>query len=130
MKSAVSSELERSGFVLHFEPFESPFERINWNRYRPDIFGVAAERAELRIVVAECETEPNVRRISNKTQKIRKWLRFQKKLNEEHDFCFLLAIPSGKLKKVNTIAVRRFWDIWILNNKGSILHKIPHASNP
>ncbi len=127
---SVSAELERNGYDFILEPAESPFDRITWNYYRPDIFGISSREAEVKIVLAECETEPNIRRMGLKTQKIRRWLSLQKRLNEKHDLRLLLAIPSGKLKRINTSSIRSFWDIWIINDGGGIIYKIPRREAP
>ena len=128
LKDAVSDELERGGYELYFEPWESPMKRLSWSFYRPDVFGVSVKEEELKMVFAECETEPNISKVYNKTSKIRRWLSFQKKLCEKHDLCFLLVIPSGKLRRVNTSSVRRLWTIWIMNDHGAIFHKIPRTT--
>ncbi len=126
MKTIVSSELERDGYALYLEPWEPPLKRMNWSPYRPDVFGLSLkEEKEKKIVISECETKPNISKVCNKTFKIRRWLSYQKKLCEEHNLCFLLVILAGNHKKVNTPSITRLWDIWIMNNKGTVLYKIP-----
>ena len=67
LKEAVSSELRREGYYLYVEPSDPPFWRLNWSLYRPDVFGVFSTEAESRLVLAECETNPRVKRIKGKT---------------------------------------------------------------
>jgi len=125
-KEVIYNELEKEGYIIYVEPSESPLERLRWSYYRPDILGVICKETEFRLVLAECETNPKIRRIKGKASKIRRWLNFQKKLNEKHLLRFLLVIPPGMLHKVNCFEIRRLWEIWIVNHRGKIIHKIPN----
>ncbi len=125
LKEVVFSELERYGYDLYIEPSESPSGRLNWSFFRPDILGLICTKAEFRLVLVECETNPSIRRINSKMFKIRRWLTLQKRLGEKHNFRLLLVIPLGMLCKVNKLDIRRVWEIWIVNFRGEIIDKIP-----
>jgi hypothetical protein len=79
--------------------------------------------------LAECETTPTRKRIMAKASKIKQTLTLQKQLNERHVICPLLIIPPMKLGRINCSAIRRFWEIWIVNRRGIIAHKIPSKAN-
>jgi len=125
LKEVVFTELEREGYHLYVEPAEPPSWRLHWSQYRPDIFGVFSNEVESLFVLVECETNPGIRRIRGKISKIRCSLNIQKRLNERHVLRLLLVIPSGMLRRVNCPELRKFWDIWIINPRGEIIHKIP-----
>ena len=125
LKKAVFEELEKKGYNLYLEPLESPLQRLSWSKYRPDVFGVFSDDVESRFILVECETDPTIKRMKGKLSKIRHSLTIQKKLNERNILLLLLlAIPSGFLHRVNYSDIRRFWEIWIANSRGEIIHKI------
>lgn len=124
LKEAVYNELEKEGYIIFVEPSESPLSRLKWSNYRPDILGVFRREAEFRLVLVECETTPKIRRIKRKVSKIRKGLNFQKRLNEKCFLNLLLVIPPRMLHKINCSVIRRVWEIWIVNYRGKIIHKI------
>jgi hypothetical protein len=124
LKHAVAKDLKCQKYTLYYEPPESPINRLLWHSYRPDILGVLLKGSNLRVVLVECETKPNQKRVLIKTAQIRRALSIQKQLNENHSIIPLLAIPSMNLHKVNFLEVRRFWEIWIVNRIGEIMHKI------
>ena len=125
LKKAVFGELEKEGYRLYLEPLEPPLERLNWSQYRPDIFGVLSDEVESKFVLVECETNPRSQRIKSKLSKIRNSLTIQKRIIESRIILrLLLAIPSGMLHRVNYYGIRKFWEIWILNRRGEIIHKI------
>jgi hypothetical protein len=125
LKNVAVRELKKEGYKLFIEPRESPFERLVWSLYRPDIFALMVKKHELKIILIECETSPNYKRIMKKTLKIIETINLQKALNEKHIIRYLLLIPPQSLKKVNSLPIRRFWDIWIITKKGEIFCKIP-----
>lgn len=128
-KEVVYDELEKEGYIIYVEPSKPPLARLRWRYYRPDILGVTWKDTELRLVLVECETNPNSRRIKGKLSKIKQWVNFQKRLNEKHHLRLLLTIPPRMLHKINCFGIRRFWEIWIVNYGGDIIHKIPnHAT--
>ena len=128
-KSVIYNELEKEGYDIYIEPYESPFDRLRWSYYRPDILGVICKDTEFRLVLVECETNPKIKRIKGKMSKIRRWLTFQKRLNEKHVLRLLLIIPPMMLRKVNYFEIRRLWEIWIVNKRGKIIYKIPQLEN-
>ncbi len=131
LKKAVFEELEKKGYNLYFEPLEPPLQRLSWSKYRPDVFGVLSDDVESRFILVECETDPTIKRMKRKLSKIRHSLTIQKKLNERNILLLLLlAIPSGFLHRVNYSDIRRFWEIWIANSRGEIIHKIRSKRNP
>lgn len=124
LKKAVFAELKNEGYDLYVEPLESPVSRLSWSLYRPDVFGVLSNDIESSFVLAECETDPRIKRIKEKLSRIRS-LTIQKILSERSILLvLLLAIPYGMLHRVNYPEIRRFWDIWTLNRRGEIIHKI------
>ena len=128
LKEAICYELKKEGYDLYVEPSESPLEMLSWNYFRPDILGLICQETELGLIIVECETNPSVKRMNEKRLKIERWFHLQKRLNEKHLFRFLLAVPPGMLRKVNTSTIRRLWEIWIVNDKGKIIHKVPKKS--
>jgi len=125
LQETVLEELGREGYEIYVEPPNPPLGRLTWSSYRPDILGVIREEIGLSVVLAECETNPDVRRVKTKTSKIGRTFKMQKRLNEKHLIRLLLVIPAGALHKVNHRPIRSFWEIWIVNKKGEIIHKIP-----
>ena len=129
LKDVALDELGREGYDLYVEPSESPLERLVWRFYRPDILGLIRGRTLLSLVLVECETNPGLRRMMAKMAKIRRSLGLQKRLNENHLLRLLLVIPPGALHRVASSSIRRLWEIWIVNETGNILHKIPQLES-
>jgi hypothetical protein len=125
LKEAALTELEKEGYYLYVEPSDPPSWRLDWSLYRPDIAGTFTNEAEFWFVLVECETNPNIKRIRRKVSKIKGRLTFQNRLNETYLFRLLLVIPAGMLNRVNCSDVRLRWEIWIVNYRGEIIHKIP-----
>ena len=128
MKEKVGEELENQDYSIYYEPLESPLNQLWWHSYRPDVLGTRSEESKLNIVLVECETKPNRKRIMSKTTQIKKCLSLQRKLNEKSSFLPLLVIPPFNLNKVIHLPIRKFWEIWIVNRSGDIKHKISRAS--
>jgi hypothetical protein len=124
LKETVAKELENQNFKLYYEPSESPLNRVSWYSYRPDILGICVKNSTLQIMLVECETKPNQKRILEKTSQIKKVFSLQKQLWEYHKIIPILAIPVLNLYKVNCTRIRKFWEIWIVNQSGRLLHKI------
>ena len=124
MKEKVGEELENQNYSIYYEPLESPLNQLWWHSYRPDVLGTRLKVSKLSIVLVECETKPNRKRIMLKTIQIKKCLSFQRKLHEKSSFLPLLVIPPFNLNKIIYSAIRKFWEIWIINQKGQIRHKI------
>ncbi len=121
----MAKELQKKDYLIYFEPFESPLDRLWWQYYRPDVLAVKSLFPNLKVVLVECETKPNLKRLLRKTEKIQNYLSLQKKLHENASIIPLLIIPPFTLSKIISSKVRQLWEIWILNDLGKILHKIP-----
>ena len=124
-KRCVMKELLAEGYNLYAEPSASPVKRLLWSAYRPDMFGFQMTPNAFNLVFVECETAPTQTKISKKTRQIKTAFRFQKRLNEFHHLRSLLVIPPLTFNKVNSTIIRRFWEIWVINRQGTIIHKIP-----
>ena len=127
LKLATRKELTCQNYTLYHEPAESPLDRLFWHSYRPDILGVQKMGSILKIVLVECETKPNQKRVLRKTAQIKRVFSLQKQLNEKHAVLPLLVIPFRNLHKVNCLEIRRFWEIWIVKYIGEIMHKISRS---
>ena len=126
LKQSVEQELLNQYYEVYHEPPESPLKRLYWRSYRPDILGIFSKNSKLIIVIVECETKPSFKKILKKTNQIRYGFSLQKQLNENHFIFPLLVIPAMYLNKINFLEIRKFWHIWIINDSGKILHKLPH----
>ena len=124
-KEVMCQSLSEEGYEIYIEPDISPLDRLCWSRYRPDLLGVTYNQTHFFIVLVECETRPSYSNIKRKSSKIRKWFTFQKRLDENHNIRLLLVIPPGNLRRINKGYIRELWEIWIINKKGTIIHKIP-----
>ena len=129
-KQTVAQELQKQSYGIHYEPWESPLTLLWWQSYKPDILAIKQTNSSRRIVLVECETKPNRKRVLTKTRQIKKNLTIQKQLFENTMILPLLVIPPNNLQKMIFSPIRKFWEIWIINQKGQIKHKIqrPPAS--
>jgi len=124
LKHAARKELKNQKYTLYHEPIESPLNRLFWHSYRPDILGVQKMCSIFKVVLVECETKPNKNRVLKKSAQIKRVFSLQQQLNEKHAILPLLVIPFKNLHKVNCLEIRSFWEIWIVNHLGEIMHKI------
>ncbi|MBI2185459.1 MAG: hypothetical protein HYU39_10950 [Thaumarchaeota archaeon] len=124
-KETVARDLNNEGYRVFFEPLYSPLENIDWRRYHPDLLAVRKRPEGEDIVVVECETKPNIRRLESKNLAS---LRIQSKLFHQAHLRRILVIPAGRLGSLD-LKVRREWEIWIVEKYGKPM-KIPviHAS--
>lgn len=129
LKNRVANELQKQKYSIYYEPLESPLERLWWDYYRPDILALKNLSLNLKVVLVECETKPNLKRLLEKTAKIHNYLFLQKMLDEKVSIIPLLVIPPFNLSKIISCKVRKFWEIWIINNTGKILDKISRVKN-
>ena len=127
-KGVIRDELTRKGYHLYVEPSESPLKRVQWDNYRPDVFGVISNERELRLIFVECELNPTIQHVQAKSCKIKRWLTIQKRLNETHLVRLLLVIPPMRLHRINNPEIRRFWEMWIVDYRGRITQKIPSTN--
>ena len=128
-KQSVAQELQNQAYGIYFEPWESPLDLLWWQSYKPDILAIKQADSGRRIVLVECETKPDRRRVLAKTRQIKKNLAVQKQLLENTMILPLLVIPPNSLQKIMFSHIRKFWEIWIVNQEGQIKHKIPRASD-
>jgi hypothetical protein len=126
-KQAVAEELQKKNYGIHFEPWESPLDLVWWRSYKPDILAVKQSNSSQRIILVECETKPNLKRVLSKTKQIQKNLEVQKQLFENTLILPLLVIPPNNLQKMLFSTIRKFWEIWIISQEGQIKHKIPRV---
>jgi hypothetical protein len=129
LKDRVANELQKQKFSVYYEPLKSPLERLWWDYYRPDILALKNLSLNLKVVLVECETKPNLKRLLKKTSKIQHYLFLQKMLDEKVSITPLLVIPPFNLNKIISCKVRKLWEIWIINNTGKILDKISRVKN-
>jgi len=127
-KGVVKHELLRQDYTVYMEPRAPPVKRLEWGPYRPDVLGIASDHAVFKVALAECETAPSRSRVRAKTATIRQTLTLQKQLYERHVIRPLLIIPPRKLDRINSSAIRRFWEIWIVSRRGTLAHKIPRTA--
>ena len=123
----MAQELQKQAYGIHYEPWESPLDLLWWQSYKPDILAIKQTNSGLRIVLVECETKPNRKRVLAKTRQIKKNLAVQKQLLENTMILPLLVIPPNSLQKIIFSPIRKFWEIWIINQEGHIQHKIPRS---
>ena len=124
LKLKVGLELQNQNYAIYYEPLESPFNRLWWHSYRPDILATQSSNVNLQVVFVECETNPNQKRVLRKTVQIQQNLSLQKRLHENTSILPLLVIPPANLYRIICSSIRRFWEIWIINRSGEIKHKI------
>ena len=126
-KLAVAEELQKQSFEIHYEPWKSPLNLLWQQAYKLDILAIKQNSSTRRTVLVECETKPNRTRVLNKTRQIRKNLQVQKQLFENTLILQLLTIPPNNLQKMMFSPIRKFWEIWIINQEKQIKHKKPHT---
>ena len=129
-KRVVTKELRNEDYAVYVEPVDSPLERLWWTSYRPDVLGIHSTMSLLTVAVAECETAPTCQRILAKTSKLQRTFVLQPQLHEGHAVRPLVIIPPMTLRRINHAAIRRFWEIWIVNRRGFVIHKIPRTAHP
>ncbi|MDE1857472.1 MAG: hypothetical protein KGI26_00180 [Thaumarchaeota archaeon] len=119
MKSVVRRELELEGYRVVEEPPYPP-GRVSWTSYRPDLLGYRSEGGREEVVLVECETHPNMRRLEAKNSRSA-W--FQPQVLGQGSMRRVLAVPQGKLKAVD-MRVRSVWEVWVIGSSAS-LEKYP-----
>lgn len=113
MKAIIRRELERERYAVVQEPVAPPAKKVSWRAYRPDLMGYKSEGGLEELVLVECETRPNMRRLEKKNASS-VW--FQTYLNREGQVRRILAVPQGKLGAVD-LAVRDVWEVWVIGPK-------------
>ena len=120
----VANELENRKYSIYFEPLETPLNLVWWHSYRSDVLAIKNSKNKMQIILVECETKPNKKRLIQKLLTIRKNLSFQKQLHQKTKFPPLLIIPPFNFSRMICSEVRRFREIWIINYLGKIKHRI------
>ena len=116
MKAMVKGELERDRFAVVEEPSYPPGKKLRWTSYRPDLLGYRAEGGEEEVVLVECETHPNMRRLMSKNASS-VW--FQPHLFRRGAVRRVLVIPKGRLKSVD-LRIRDRWEVWVVGGASPI----------
>lgn len=123
MKAIVRSELELEHYAVVEEPLFPPGERVTWSSYRPDLLGYRSDGGAEELVLVECETNPNMRRLGAKnTSSV--W--FQPYLFRRGSVRRILAVPQGTLRSVD-MKIRDRWEVWVVG-ANSAMEKFPTVS--
>jgi len=120
MKAIVKSELQKEDYAVVEEPLFPPGERVSWSSYRPDLLGYKSDGGAEELVLVECETHPNMRRLGSKNYS---GVWFQPYLFTKGSVRRILAVPQGKLGSVD-MKIRNEWDVWIVG-ANSAMTKYP-----
>ena len=120
MKSIVRAELEQERYAVVEEPLYPPRRKAHWRSYRPDLLGYRSEGGVEELVLVECETRPNMRRLGAKNHSS-VW--FQPYLFRRGSIRRILAVPQGRLRAVD-MSIRDEWEIWVVGEK-SAMEKFP-----
>jgi len=120
MKAIVRHELEQERYAVVEEPFFPPRRKVSWSSYRPDLMGYKSEGGSEELVLVECETHPNMRRLGAKNTFS---VSFQPYLFRKGSVRRILAVPRGKLGAVD-MRIRDKWEIWVVG-ANSPMDKFP-----
>ncbi len=110
MKAVVRGELEREDYAVIEEPLFPPGEKVSWSSYRPDLLGYRSKGGAEEIVLVECETRPNMKRLGAKRHSS-VW--FQPYLFRTGSVRRILAVPQGRLGSVD-MKIRGEWEVWVV----------------
>lgn len=110
MKAIVRSELEQENYAVVEEPLFPPKEKLSWSSYRPDLLRYRSKDGTEEIVLVECETRPNMRKLGAKRHSS-VW--FQPYLFRRGSVRRILAVPRGKLGSVD-MKIRVQWEVWVI----------------
>ena len=120
MKAIVRQALENERYAVVEEPLFPPGTRVSWSSYRPDLLGYRSENGTEELVLVECETRPNMRRLGAKNYGS-VW--FQPFLFRKGSVRRILAVPQGKLRSVD-MKVRDTWEVWVVGGSSAMV-KLP-----
>ncbi|MDA4126640.1 MAG: hypothetical protein OK452_05485 [Thaumarchaeota archaeon] len=120
MKTIVRAELEQERYAVVEEPLYPPGRKAYWRSYRPDLLGYRSEVGVEELVLVECETRPNMRRLGAKNHSS-VW--FQPYLFRRGSIRRILAVPQGRLRAVD-MSIRDEWEVWVVGEK-SAMEKFP-----
>jgi len=120
MKTIVRAELEQERYAVVEEPLYPPGKKAYWHSYRPDLLGYRSEGGVEELVLVECETRPNMRRLGAKNHSS-VW--FQPYLFRRGSIRRILAVPQGRLRAVD-MSIRDEWEVWVVGER-SAMAKFP-----
>jgi hypothetical protein len=120
MKAIVRQELEHERYAVVEEPLSPPGEKVSWSSYRPDLLGYRSADGTEELVLVECETRPNMRRLGAKNFSS-VW--FQPYLFWRGSVRRILAVPQGRLRSVD-MKIRDRWEVWVVGTN-SAMEKYP-----
>jgi len=112
MKAIVKAELVREDYEVIEEPLFPPGERVSWSSYRPDLLGYRSNEGSEELVLVECETRPNMRRLQAKQYRT---VSFQTYLSRRGSLRKILAVPQGRLRSVD-MRIRSEWEVWVVGS--------------
>jgi hypothetical protein len=116
MKAVVRAELEHEHYAVVEEPLYPPRRKVSWRSYRPDLLGYRSRNGVEELVLVECETRPNMKRLNAKNHSS-VW--FQPYLFREGSIRRILAVPQGKMRRVD-MKIRDRWEVWALGRTGPV----------
>ena len=116
MKAVVRQELEHERYAVVEEPLSPPGEKVTWTSYRPDLLGYRSEGGTEELVLVECETHPNMKRLGEKNAFS---VSFQPYLFGHGSVRRILAVPRGKLRSVD-LRIRDRWEVWVVGVASAI----------
>ena len=123
MKAIVRHELEHERYAVVEEPLFPPGDKVSWSSYRPDLLGYRSENGDEELVLVECETHPNMRRLGAKNFSS---VSFQPFLFRRGSVRRILAVPQGELHSVD-MKIRDKWEVWVVGAK-SPMERFPRFS--
>ena len=116
MKAIVKDELIREDYSVIEEPLFPPGDRVSWSSYRPDLLGYRYNGGAEELVLVECETHPNMRRLRSKQHRT---VSFQTYLFRQGSLRKILAVPQGRLGSVD-MRIRDEWEVWVVGSSSPI----------
>jgi hypothetical protein len=122
MKAIVKDELVREQYAVVEEPLFPPRRKVSWSSYRPDLLGYRSMDGTEELVLVECETRPNMRRLRAKKHGT---VSFQPYLFRRGSLRRILAVPQGKLRSVD-MKIRDEWEVWVVG-ANSLMERFPKS---
>jgi len=116
MKAVVRHELELQHYAVVEEPLSPPGQKVTWTSYRPDLMGYRSENGMEELVLVECETHPNMKRLREKNASS---VSLQPHLFRHGSVRRILAVPQGKLRSVD-LRIRDNWEVWVVGAVSTI----------
>ena len=110
LKRVAAEKLEKKGFSIYLEPEWPPIDLLEWQRYRPDIFGIRRRDRLDEYAFVECETNPNSKRILAKNVSS---IVIQTRLLKDTKSRKILAIPRTKVAALDP-SVMKLWEVWAI----------------